>query len=57
MPVCVGCKSSVREGARYCPRCGRAGPANTLSGTNLLLILLLLAAAVFALAARQLQII
>jgi hypothetical protein len=57
MPVCVGCKSQVRNGARHCPRCGRADPTSTLSGTNLLLILLLLAAVGFALIARELQII
>ena len=57
MPTCVGCKAEVRKGARFCPRCGLSGPTNTLSGSSLLLILVLFAAVAFALTATQLGII
>ena len=39
------------------PRCGLSGPTNTLSGSSLLLILVVFAAVAFALTATQLGII
>ena len=57
MATCVECKSDVGKRARFCPRCGRADPAISLSGPQLLMWLLLIAAAIFAVIARQLQLI
>jgi predicted amidophosphoribosyltransferase len=57
MATCVGCKAEIRKGARFCPRCGLSGPTNTLSGSSLLLILVVFAAVAFALTATQLGII
>ena len=57
MPTCVGCKSEVRKGARFCSRCGRASPTNGMSGAHLLVLLLLFAAAAFAVVARELTLI
>jgi hypothetical protein len=57
MPECVGCGSGVVKQARFCPRCGRADPSASISGGLLLVFLLLIAAATFAVLAQQLDVV
>ncbi len=57
MATCVACKSDVGKRARFCPRCGRADPAITLSGPQLLMWLLLIAAVAFAVIAQRMGLI
>jgi len=57
MPECVGCGSGVVKRARFCPKCGRAGPTTSISGGHLLVFLLLIAAATFAILAQQLRLV
>jgi RNA polymerase subunit RPABC4/transcription elongation factor Spt4 len=57
MPACRSCKTDVQKRARFCPRCGRAGPTDRVSGFELLLLVLLSAMAASLLLARQLTLV